>query len=71
MIIIGEKLNNQEMLAVKGGGSCFQCTCGNNQVGSWLTASEADESDWNRNCGAGNSGTCSTVENPHCPTAQQ
>jgi hypothetical protein len=72
MKIIGEKLSNQEMLSVKGGGSCYQCTCGGGQVGSWLqTASSATSSQWLENCGAGNTGTCESTENPHCPSISQ
>lgn len=75
MKIIGEKLNPQELLQIKGGISCMKCEC-EHGPGFWLS-SEIDvvvaEASGQADCPQGSGDNVSCIWGPHqwCGDVQQ
>lgn len=67
MRIIGEKLNNKELLSIKGGLEyCYKCDCGSG-TGEWVTSRTTYPLiELVIYCGAGHDGDCTYDDHPEC-----
>ncbi len=70
MKIIGEKLNESEMLSIKGGSSCNVCTCSSGDAGPFYTLTESQaeaRAEFADDCGQNSTVSCIWKPDDNCP----